>query len=389
MYRTYFAAAAAVSTCASGFGMAAMAEEASIITGSTVIGQDFGYPTGTPVHGETEPGSVELVVEAAAFLKTLERGDLEGFQLGSTDSENYLGFLAPIRARFRPHERITFELGVVLADDLGDAENFYGTEEDIDPVGPLVRLVVEPVENVYLIAGTLVPTHWSHQALFDDTNKFHETTEQGFQIRADTPFLKQDTWVNWRMRDGNVASDEVEAGSTTQIRLFNDVLRLDGQVHWMNNEGPGSEFSLVESNIAGMLGASVGVAAPFGFSWIEDARLGAAALQSSDDTQIINSEDGSGWEASATLDMRTSGDTFVRLKASQFEGDGLIARRGDLLYTQDSYTQIGATGIWDLGRGLRIEAGGGLQDANDTTNWTAKVNVTWGGAYFGDLLTFW
>jgi hypothetical protein len=389
MYRTYLAAAAAVSTCASFPGGAASADEASIITTSTVIGQNYGYPTGTPVHGETEPGSLEFVVETAAFLKTMERGDLDGFQLGSTDSENYFGFLAPIRGRFRLHDRVTFELGVVLADDLGEAENFYGTDEDIDPVAPLIRLAVEPWEDMYFIAGTLLPTHWSHQALFDDTNKFDETTEQGFQFRADKPFLKNDTWVNWRLRDGNLNSDEYEIGSTTQLRLFNDVLRLDGQVHWMNVAGPNSEYTLVESNLAGLLGASVGTHAPFGIELVEDARIGVAAMESSDDTYIINSEDGSGWEAAATIDLRTSDDTFVRLKASQFEGDGLVARRGDVLYTQDSYSQIAATGIWDLGAGFRLEAGADLQDANEDTNWTAKVNLSWGGAYFGDLLTFW
>ncbi|MCI4643812.1 MAG: hypothetical protein MRY64_03400 [Hyphomonadaceae bacterium] len=381
MNRFSLAAAAAASSCVWPLGQVALAEEAYVIPDSTVIGQNYGYPTGTPVHGETLPGSIDLVVEATTFLKTIERGDLDGFELGPTDSENFLGFIAPLRARLRVHDRITFEAGAIFAENMGD-------NDTMDPIIPLARVAVEPVDDVYLIAGTLLPTHWSHQALFDDVNKFRETSEQGFQVRADLPFLKQDTWVNWRLRDGNVHSDEMEVGSTTQIRLFDDILRLDGQVHWVNIAGPGSEFDLIESNIAGLLGASVGVSAPFGFDIIEDARIGAAALQSSDDTRIINTEDGSGWETTATLDLRTSNDTFVRIKASQFEGDGLIARRGDLLYTQDDYTQIGATGIWQLGSGLRIEAGGGVQDANGSNNWTAKVNLTWGGSFFGDILSF-
>jgi hypothetical protein len=47
----------------------AYSEEYSTIKDSTVLGQNFGYPSGTTRQGQTTIGDVDLVLETAVFFK--------------------------------------------------------------------------------------------------------------------------------------------------------------------------------------------------------------------------------------------------------------------------------------------------------------------------------
>ena len=50
----------------------ATSEEYSMIKDSTVLGQNFGYPSGTPRQSQTTIGDIDLVFETAVFMKNLE-----------------------------------------------------------------------------------------------------------------------------------------------------------------------------------------------------------------------------------------------------------------------------------------------------------------------------
>jgi len=203
---------------------AAFAQDESRISNSSVIGQNYLYPTSVandaPVTGETD-----ILIETGVFFKNLELIDL-----GDLDGQTYFGFIAPVRLRHQLTDIVSVELGAVVGQNFGDDD----TLSDIDPH---VRLVVRPKEDVVVVAGTLIPTHWAHQGVFDDTNKFRDLTEQGFQIRADHTNFKHDSWINWRIEEGAIDAEEFEIGSTSQLRLMDDTLRLNGEVVWSHAGG--------------------------------------------------------------------------------------------------------------------------------------------------------
>ena len=356
------------------FFSVAAANEYSLIEDSTVVGQNYGYPSGTPGQDDTISGNLDLVAEAAVFFKNHELIDL-----GAIEGETFYGAIAPLRARYSPNEFVTFEIGAVLAQNFGD-------DDSLETIEPIIRIVAEPADDIFVIGGTILPTHWSHQLLFDDVNKFRRNAEQGFQFRADKSWWKQDTWLNWRIREGEINAEEYELGSSTQFRLLEDMIRLDGQLHWVHAGGQISSSDRVEDNIIAMFGASAGVQEPAGMERIKDARIGVSYFMSSDDSKVIEKVDGNGIEFYGETIVQTGDENALFLRASYFEGDDIINRRGDPLYSLEEYGQLGATHVWKIGDSVNLEVGGVTQFTEEEVNWSASINLTFGTAFIGDFL---
>lgn len=211
-----------------------IAIEYSLIQDSTVIGRNFGYPNGTPEQGPTPVKEFDLVLETAIFLKNLE---LTGFddQTG-IEGETFYGFLAPLRGRYRAHEKVTFELGAVLGKDFGD-------KDELNKAEPLVRLVYEPIDELFLVGGTIFQTHWIHDAILDDVIKYQINAEQGFQARVNFKVWKQDTWINWRIRESKFDPEEFEVGTSTRLCLLEQSLWLNGEGMWAHVGGQKTQSS--------------------------------------------------------------------------------------------------------------------------------------------------
>jgi len=355
----------------------AFAQEFSIIGDSTVIGRNWGYPTGTPHArnednplGRTRVDTLDLAVETAFFFKNLE---LTGFDDSTgIDGETFFGFLAPVRLRYRAGERLTIEGGVVLGQNFGD-------DDALDVVEPLVRLAYEPTRGVYIIAGTILPTHPISDALLDDVHVFHET-EQGFQARVDWEHWKNDLWINWRVREDEFTAEEFEVGNATQLRL--DGLRGDAQMLWYHVGGQQNDGDRVENYVAGLIGGSVGIQGSRFVTppkWLEDVRVGARYLASHDST--ADDESGSGVEVFAHIDTRPHEQVLLRGFVSHFEGDDYAGARGDPLYSLDDYSQAGVTALLSLHEGLRVEGTAVLQHSEEEVNYTFAINLVWGRSF--------
>jgi hypothetical protein len=268
-------------------------------------------------------------------------------------------------------------LGAVLGQNFGD-------DNKLDIAEPIIRIVVAPFRDAFLIAGTLFPTHWIHDALHDDVQKLRTHAEQGFQLRVDRSQLKQDTWINWRIREGAIRPEEFEVGSASQLRLFDDRLRLDVQAMINHAGGQISLSSRVETNVALLGGASIGMRNPFGCTGIEDVRIGGAYVYSSDDVDDVNDSSqvtGNGWEVRGSIDLSPLAGTLIRLYTGYFVGSDFLARRGDPLYGLDDYVQGGITILFGMGPDLKGEAGFVVQDTDGKINYTFQVNVSWGNAF--------
>jgi hypothetical protein len=362
------AAGLAVSVLALGVA-AAHADEFSITPDSTVIGQNTGYPSGTPSQGLPGPGQFDAVFEMSVFSKNLELIGIDPIK-----GETFFGVLAPLRLRYRADEKVSFEIGAVLGHNFGD-------DNKLDIAHPIFRIVAEPQDDIYIVAGTIFPTHWIHDALLDDVQRFRINAEQGMQFRIDRDHWKHDSWINWRVREGVVRAEEFEIGFANQFRLFDDLMRLDGQAFFDHAGGQISTSPRVEWNYGVMGGASLGLAPLFDCERITDVRLGGSYFFSSDDVRGRARETGTAWEARASFDYALMENAKIRVHGGYFEGDDFFARRGDPLYSLDEYAQAGVTSLFSIGEDLRLETGIVYQVNDADSNYTFMINLSLGQAF--------
>lgn len=362
---------------------AAFSQEYSISSHSTVIGRNYGIATGTTARpdggtgsdGRTPVGQLDLVAESVFFIKNLE---ITGFpESRGIDGETFIGFLAPLRLRYRAAREVTVEGGAVIGHNFGD-------DDGPDIAEPLARLVYEPMENLFIVGGTLLRTHWIKDALLDDAHAFRMNAEQGFQFRADTTHWKNDSWINWRIREEETRAEEFEVGNSTQFRWWG--LRGDGQMLWSHVGGQKNTADRVRDNIAIAFGGSIGLEGTGVIepgSMLKDARLEGTYYFSRDDdrTESGGKRDGRGYELCISADVRVRDNWLVRGHASVFRGDGFSPDRGDILYTLDAYAQVGAASLWELPGGMCAEASIVAQQTEDNLNYTFGIYLTWGKAF--------
>ena len=340
----------------------ARAEEYFAARDGLVLGRDMGAPR------FEAPGRLSLAAEGAFYFKTLELFNLEGI-LGET----FTGYRAPVSLRYRPHPELGVELGVLLGHDFGD-------DDRLNAAAPILRLVYEPTPDVFIIGGTVVPTHWLHDALFDDTRKLRTDGEQGFQLRADRRAWKHDTWVNWRVREGAERAEEFEIGLSNQFRLARDLLRLDTQFLWTHAGGQMSTSGRIEQNLLYLAGFSVGRRQPLGGTLLEDARAGYAWLYSRDETDHSGLFKGYGRSYTAHADLRLNPIWRVRLFFEHFDGDRFTATLGDPLYSLEAYDQRGINLLFDVADDqLHIEVGFVSQGTSNQENLSYQLAMVWEG----------
>jgi len=355
------------------FSSLSIAGEFPIIKDSTVIGQNFGYTSGTPETGMTKAGNLDLVFETTVYSKNLELFDLHPYE-----GRTYFGFLTPLRLRYRPHDQVTIEAGALLGYEFGDGN-------ELEEIEPIIRMVYEPAKDAFFIAGTIMRTHAVHDAIYDDAIAFKENTEQGIQFRSDLEKFKEDLWINWRLSETPDRSEKFDIGNVTQLR-FGD-LWMDGQFLWRHTGGQQNTENTVEHNLSYVLGGSYGLhpAANFpALNILEEIRLGGSYIydrDTPDDASPLGRSSGSGFEARITFDMKPKRNLNLHLFGSFFRGDDLLARAGDPLYSFDSYSQAGTNIYFTLPAGLRMEFGFAGQFVDDKFAHTAQIHISWGKGF--------
>jgi len=349
-----------------------IAGEFSISDYSSVIGRNTGYPSGTTANGMTETGNLDLILETTIYAKNLELVSV-GIQ-----GETFIGSLTPLRLRYRPHEQLTMEAGALLGYDFGDGDNY-------DEVEPILRLVFQPGAHLYVVAGTIIRTHAIHDALYDDSSTFNENTEQGFQFRADYDNFKQDVWINWRIKEEETVSERFDTASVTQLRI-GDFL-IDAQLLLRHAGGQKNTEDSLEYNTAYLLGGSYGflkgMSVPV-LKVVEEVRIGAHFIGSSDDPGRqpgLSSSDDNGIEGTIIVRTKPSKDANVNIFSSYFNGNDLIARAGDPIYTKDEYIQIGSNLVLNLPAGLIFELGVVGQFIDGTFVHTEQMYFSWGKGF--------
>jgi len=348
------------------FASSAVAQDQSLIDTSEILGETYGL---VPKTQTLNDGETDLVVDLDIFFKNLEL-----INLGELEGRTFFGGIAPVRLRHALTENIRVELGVIAGQD-------FGEDDALSDVDPWARISYSTDNDVHVIAGTLVQTHWAHQALLDDTTRFQDLTEQGFQIRADREAFKHDSWINWRIKEGEIRAEEFEMGTTSQVRLFDDLVRLDGQMVWSHAGGQISQSRRVDNDVAASLGGSVGTSNVFGWDRVSTARVGANGFYSLQDRKLQDATDGSGWEIYSFADVDMGERIWMRFGAGYFDSQDFNTAVGDPLYNFDSYGYGRVNTIWKISDTAAIETGATIQRAGDRTNWSANVGLTVSSAF--------
>lgn len=356
------------------------ADEFSIIRESSIIGYNYGAPTGIEPDGPI--GKLGVVFESAIFIKNLEISQLSEYDI---TGETFIQSITPLRFYYKANQKISMEAGIILG-------YLFGNNNEMDITAPLMRVVFEASENVFIVAGTIFPTHFIHDALLDDIRKFgtndsdmnfNSNVEQGFQFRMDKKRIKQDLWINWKIREEQERREEFDVASTTRLQFFNESLFVDFQIRSVHIGGQKNILDEgVDGNLTLLGGVSYGFKNPFGLQVISDLRFGAKYMQSSDDTLTGSSEDGDGFEVDMGIDMYPADHILLRINCSHFQGSDFYSRGGDPFYTLDDYSQFGIASVFSLNDGLVIETGAVAQQSDDALNFTFMVNVVWGHAFF-------
>jgi hypothetical protein len=307
-------------------------------------------------------GELQFVIEATAFIKNLE---LTGNRRKSLEGETFFGFLAPTRLRYRLGEKSTVELGAVLGHNFGD-------DDGLDVVSPLVRLVAEPETGVFVIGGTLMRTHWMHEALLDDVQAFRENAEQGLQLRVDRDCFKGDYWINWRVRERTDRREQFEVGLANQGRF--GALRVDTQAFVHHHGGQQNSLGGKENNVTALGGLSLGL---FRTDAGSEVRLSSHALWNQNESDFRADSQGRGIESRLEWTLGGGERGFaVRSHVSHFSGEDVRSARGDTLYIADDYSQLGVSALFDVGDGMQIETALVLQLIESKVNYTFQIYLT-------------
>ncbi len=335
-------------------------QEYSLIRNSTVIGRNYGLPPAIEFSADRTAGDLGLVVESIFFAKNLE---LTGSP--NIDGETFIGTVNPLRFNYLASDDVQLELGAYLGQN-------YGDDDSLDISEFLARLIYQPLDNQFAIAGSLIQTHWVHDALLDDVQIYRDNVETGLQYRVDLPWLKTDYWLNWRVRETAVRSEQFEGALVNQIRWGR--WWMDGQALWAHTGGQKNLMGQVANNSTGMLGLSIGLGPESDQG--HRLRIGTRYLASHFESRTVAATSGQGVEYWARYDLPLEGQLF-RIFGRHYDGDQFLSVRGDPLYRFDQYSQFGFDWVKPVRNNLELELGFVGQHADDTFMNTYQINFVW------------
>lgn len=341
-------------------------QEYSLLRDSTVIGRNYGLPPIVDFSEDRLAGDLGLAIETVFFAKNLE---LTGSS--RIDGETFLGTVLPLRLNYLASERVQLELGGYFGTNHGD-------DESVDISELLARVIYQPFPDQYAIAGSLIQTHWIHDALLDDVSVYRSAQETGLQYRADLPAWKFDAWIDWRIRETQVRSEQFDGAVANQFRVGQ--FWIDSQFLWSHTGGQKNSMGQVANNSTGMLGLSYG----FGSQSVDGGRIrvGASFLGSHFESRTSPTTSGQGIEYWGRIDVPLKPHNKLRLFGRHFDGDQYFAVRGDPLYQFDQYSQLGFDWIHSIAGNLDLEIGFVGQYADDTFMNTYQINFVWQNRFY-------
>ena len=173
----------------------------------------------------------QFVVDNQTFAYNLEWTGIDTI----ADGQTFIGNILKTYFQYHFHPRLFVQGGALLQHPFGDDRRISETD-------PVISLNYRLFPGWLVTAGTIDRNHPLHDGIFWETLRFTDPIEQGFQIKADTEYLRQDTWISWEQRETATRREKFSVGNYTGLKYrgFN----LDGQIYWVHlggqqNNGPG------------------------------------------------------------------------------------------------------------------------------------------------------
>ena len=324
--------------------------------------------------------SLRFTVDTKTFFKNLEREPVPvraPFRISA--GKTLTGTILKPAFQYNIKKGVNIELGGLM--DLP-----FGQDDGISEGEPVISLHIDYLPGWRFTAGTLNREHPLLDAVFDDDLEFTDLAEHGFQIQADTRTLRQDSWLDWELNETSTRREKFTLGNYTQWMTGN--FMFDLQVLWVHFGGQDNSGGPVENNFTYALGMGYS----FSENRFEESREPYVKKWNSQKTgftvHYINSYDKTPVTNAPTVTSEDNGllfkfftthwdtDFYVRIwsgGSSQF-----IPRKGDSIYTNRDFEELGVEKTWWLDDDVSIRATYQVSEHRDgTITHTELLSVQW------------
>ncbi|NIQ00507.1 MAG: hypothetical protein GWM98_23400 [Nitrospinaceae bacterium] len=331
--------------------------------------------SGLAVRTARAESPLSFVLENQTFIYNQERAkevDLtlqaEGFTL--------IGDLAKPFFRYKVSEALRLETGVLVNIPFGD-------EDQVEEVEPVISLHYDFAEGWRFTAGTIDRNHPLHDAFFNDTLRYLDPVEQGFQFKGDTEHWRQDTWWNWEERETATRREKFSVGNYTQLKAGG--FMAEGQLYWVHlggqkNSGPG-----VFNNLS--YGGGGGYTfRPEKKGWLEEIGFTVHYLKNIDDPPGLPRVEDDGmayrgfftvWGAYVYYQHWRGGSLDFNSPRGDVTRPGEPLAKGDPIFRARIYDEVGAIKTWKLAEEVRVTLDVRGQFMLGRFQHILALNVTW------------
>ncbi len=326
-----------------------------------------------PAHAESP---LALVIENQTYFYNVEHTQIESIDEGFTLTGN----LSRIFFRYDLVEGVRVEVGALL--DLP-----FGEDDRLASADPIITLRYGFAPDWEVTAGTIDRNHALHDAFFDDTLRYTDPIEQGFQIKGNTRFLKQDIWIDWEERETTHRREKFSLGNVTRLEAWG--FMLEGQIYWVHRGGQKNSGPGVFNNLS--LGAGAGYTYRHhktggALSFLDEIGFTVHHLYNQDDPPALPlvDEEGLAVRAFATLwdthfyylNWDGGSQNFNSARGDILQ-PGIPLAKGDPFYKASNFWEVGVNKTWQLADKVTISVDLRGQFVLDQFEQIYAFNFTW------------
>ena len=196
---------------------------------------------GSPLH---------FVVENETFAKNIERTDSASV-MPPEDSElleghTPTGNILKTYFHYQVNQWTFIQVGALL--------NLpFGQDGKVLTADPVISITHKFRPNWWYTFGTIDREHPVLDAMLDDIRAYDDPIEQGFQLQADSEHIRQDVWLDWRIKEEFDTHENFSIANYTQLKALG--FMVDGQLIWDHFGGQRNTAPGVHDNLIYALGA--------------------------------------------------------------------------------------------------------------------------------------
>ncbi len=338
-----------------------------------------------PARGESP---LALVIENQTYFYNVEHTNIDIIDDGFTLTGN----ISKIFFRYDLAEGLQVEVGGLL--DLP-----FGEDDRLASGDPIIALHYGFAPGWQMTAGTIDRDHPLHDAFFDDTLRYTDPIEQGFQIKGDTRHIKQDLWIDWEERETANQREKFSLGNVTRLKAWG--FMIEGQIYWVHlggqkNSGPG-----VFNNLS--LGAGAGYTyrhkkTSGSLNFLDEIGFSVHHLYNQDDPPALPTVDDEGlavrafatlWDTQFYYLNWDGGSQNFNSPRGDVTQPGIPLAKGDPFYKASNFWEVGVAKTWELSDKVTVSVDLRGQFVLDQFEQIYAFNFTWRESFplFGDYFS--